>query len=186
MITVRTWPYLGSNIAYGHASVQIDGGEPSGPVYISWWPQETSRDYYFKQGLNLYCVASIPDRTYLDDVAGEDGRLPSHFIAIDGSSSTTIGLNEAAMKAWWLNLTRSGSTNWCTLDPNCSTITAMALFQGGGDDLCESYWTSHNAVWTPNDVTSYAWAIVAGIKEARSGPPPGADGSGDGGLPGGT
>jgi hypothetical protein len=184
MIRVNIWPYRGKDVAYGHASIQIDGGDPAGPLYISWWPQGAGR-VYKKRGLNLYCVASIPDRAFDDDVAGEDGNPPK-VITIDGGSSTVIGLDETAMKKWWLDLVRGGSTQWCTLDTNCSTISSWVLYQGGGDDFSDSYFACHNLVWTPNDVAIYAASIVRGILEARSGPPPGADGSGDAGLPGGT
>jgi hypothetical protein len=93
-------------------------------------------------------------------------------------------LDESAIKSWWNKLINDGQTEWCTLGPNCSTITAFALDAAGAQDLGVDYFSRWNIVWTPNDVRKFAEGIVSAINDARAGPP--AAGGGDGGVPGGT
>jgi hypothetical protein len=178
MITVNIWNYRGSDVAWGHASLQISDGNPGGDIYISYWPQGANRQPSSVSD-RLYCVQAIPDRSFQDDVDAEgqdgDGKLPDHVVHIDG-------LNEGAMRQFWTDILGDANAQWCTLRNNCSTTVANVLYQGGGDDFAGDWWASHNIVWTPNNVLSYALAILGGIAESQQGPS-----DGDGGLPpGGT
>ena len=58
---------------------------------------------------------------------------------------------------------------WCTLTSNCSTTVANALYNGGGDDIADDWWTSHNIVWKPDKVLAYALAIRDGLQAAKAG-----------------
>jgi hypothetical protein len=186
MIRVFVWPYRGSDVAWGHAAMEVGGGQLSGSVYISWWPESRGRQPKTIHGKaingDLYCVGAIYSRKYADDVKGEDFKPPSQTIIIDGKSPTTIGLDETAIKTWWGKLRGTGTTDWCTLGPNCSTIVAYALHIGGGE-MFSSMWSNSNVVWTPNAVADYAKDIRSGIAYARLGPTTNALGDADGGLP---
>ena len=155
MVIVYVWNYRGKSIAWGHASLKIEGG-PTGPAYISYWPQGDGREsaWYSQQ---VYCVAPIPNRTFAADVRDEAGP-PDYTIRIEG-------LNEDAMRAWWAGVNADVNAKWCTLSRNCSTTVAQALFAGGGDDLAGSWWHSHNVVWKPDDILRYAMAIQKGATE---------------------
>jgi hypothetical protein len=170
--------------------MDVGGGTPSGSVYINWWPEVRGHRPTTVKGKvvnqNLYCVGAIYNRKYSDDVKGEDMRPPSITVEIPGKSEFDIGLDETAIKAWWAKLRRTGTTDWCSLGPNCSMIVAYALTKGGGE-LFSGMWDSSNVVWTPNAVATYAREILAEITNARRGPPANALGDTDGGLPpGGT
>lgn len=184
MLKVFVWPYRGKDIAYGHASLQVDGGKPEGAAYISWWPANNRRPKWIHD--KLYCAPALQDQTYASDLAGEDEVRPQ-TIVIDGRSKSKHGLNETAIKAWWGSLRTKGFTDWCTLGPNCSTVVAYALSRGGADQYSDM-WSSFNMVWTPNDVATYAKAIAAGIKDSNRAPPTGSsnrlsESLLDGGLP---
>jgi hypothetical protein len=52
MVTVYIWPFRGKNIAWGHASMQVDR------TYISWWPEEQNRNKS-KIHRKIYVAATI-------------------------------------------------------------------------------------------------------------------------------
>jgi hypothetical protein len=162
VVTVFIWDYRGKGVAWGHASIKIDGGDPPGEVYISYWPQAAGRERS-KISNNLYCVVPIRLRTYDDDVQGENNHTPNHQIQLDG-------LNETAMKTWWVGVTGDLKAQWCTLSNNCSTTVANALYNGGGDDIADDWWwTTHTIVWKPDKVLAYALAIRYGLQAAKAG-----------------
>jgi len=108
MIRVYIWDYKGSDVAWGHASMKIDGGDPPGSIYISYWPQGAHRDRSSVSD-NLYCVDPIRGRTYNDDVADE-GQAPDHVVTLDG-------LNETAIKKWWSAKARTSAPNGVRSSP---------------------------------------------------------------------
>lgn len=167
MLQVFIWPFLGKD-TWGHASLEVRGGEPLGSQYISWWPDSNRRAKSLYLNSNLYCAGAFPDQTFADDVRGEDDHPPSLSITLDGKSSGVVGLDETVIKRWWSALRSNGTAEWCTLAPNCSTIVAYALTRGGGADFSDM-WSRSNIVWTPNRVADYARAIRDGMAEARRG-----------------
>jgi hypothetical protein len=167
MIKVIIWDFRGVNVAWGHASMSVDGGEPPGGIYISWWPSRDNRQPKFPKAGGLlrqvYSVQAIMGRTYDDDVQGEDNKPPDHVIRLNG-------LDETAIKTWWHDLLQSSDTIWSSLGQNCATTVARALKAGGGDDMTTGFggwWDSWNVVWTPNDVLDYALAIQRGIASRK-------------------
>lgn len=168
MVRVFIWPFRGSNVAWGHASLEVTGGRPHGSVYISWWPQGVGRRHKAIHD-SLYCVTAIPNRTFEADVRGEDGVRPSETILLDGAGGGAAGLDETAIKQWWGSLASRGFTDWCTLGPNCSTVVAYALAKGGGDRF-SNVWRDARWVWSPPSVAYYARSIAEGIRSARLGP----------------
>jgi len=160
MITVYIWKFRGKGVAWGHASLLV------GQTYMSWWPEGQGR-IASKISNSIYSVYPIRNRTFTDDIRGEDGQYPDHTLLING-------LDEEKIKNWWqsFGLTRDGvlyegpMLPWATLAQNCSTVVARALSIGGGDKYAS--WTkSWNVVWTPNDVLNYATSIMHGITAER-------------------
>lgn len=166
MITVFIWNYRGMSEAWGHASMEICGGEPAGNVYISWWPESTDRRAKISNKgplANIYTVNAIKDRMYPHDVRDEE-RVPDHTIRLDG-------LDESAAKKYWYELTGGKDPQWTSLTQNCSTVVARALFAAGGDSFAEGlegWWHSWNVIWKPDDVLSYARAVQTGLQRAAS------------------
>ena len=179
MLKVFIWPFRGKDVAWGHASLQIDGGKPDGTVYISWWPDSNRRPSWIHD--KIYCATALDNQTFLSDVLGEKAK-PSQTIVLDGATNTRAGLNETAIKAWWGSLRKNGFTDWCTLGPNCSTVVAYALLKGGADRF-SGIWTEAKTVWTPASVAYYAKDIANGIKNANTKPRKPTDTMMDGGLP---
>ncbi len=147
MITVFIW--TPTDTMWGHASLLVDGGKPTGSIYLSWWPRQSV-------GVSL-CSPAHRDRTFNEDVRGEL-RQPEHRIRLKG-------LNETAIKRWWSTSRIRRSREWCTLGPNCSTLVAHALKAGGGDEHVDfqrglSTWAF---VWQPMDVFHYATSIRRGL-----------------------
>jgi hypothetical protein len=180
MIRVFVWPFRGSKVAWGHASMEVDGGSPKGTIYISWWPQGLGRQHKAIHS-SLYCVGAIPNRTFSQDFSDE-GRLRPETILLDGSSDAGVGLDETAIKAWWGSLRSRGFTDWCTLGPNCSTVVAYALAKGGSDKF-STVWRDARWVWSPPSVAHYAHGIADGIRSARLGVPRRTQDELDGGVP---
>jgi hypothetical protein len=167
MVTVYIWNFRGANVAWGHASMHVTGGDPPGAIYISWWPQNTGRQSKIPRApgilQNVYSVPAIVGRTYAADVTDE-GQAPDHTIDLPG-------LDESAIKAWWRTMSTDLNARWTTLGQNCSTTVANALAKGGGDDLTEGvggWWKQWNVVWKPDDVLDYARAIKSGLKNGRT------------------
>ena len=161
MLTVHIWAYRGSAVAWGHASMSLDR------TYVSWWPEGSNRVHNKLVG-RIYTAGPIRNRTFSDDVAGEDGRHPDFNIRIQG-------LSEQAIKDWWFrfSLLRDGEIyqgplrdSWQTLSKNCSTVVARGLTLGGGAELAG--FSAARLVWTPNDVRAYAQAIqTALLRQAK-------------------
>ena len=93
MITVYVWNFRGTSVAWGHASMRVNGGSPPGEVYISWWPQGSGRSPKVPGVDQIYTVTAIRGRTYADDVRDEE-QAPDHVIIFSG-------LDETAIKTWW-------------------------------------------------------------------------------------
>jgi len=158
MITVYVWNFRGTSVAWGHASMRVNGGSPPGEVYISWWPQGSGRSPKVPGVDQIYTVTAIRGRTYADDVRDEE-QAPDHVIIFSG-------LDETAIKTWWADLLRNTHAQWSTLGQNCSTTVAHALASGYGEDLVTGFdgWLdTRNIVWKPDDVLSYALAVQTGI-----------------------
>jgi hypothetical protein len=181
MVRVFVWTAAGKQ-SWGHASLEVNGGTPMGVTYVSWWPRSDHRSKALSLGGDLFCATAFTDRSFFDDVRGEDGRRPSHTVDLPGEDPHRVGLNETAIKAWWSQLRSTGKAKWCTLAPNCSTITAFALTVGGGARFSDM-WNRANLIWSPSSVVDYARAIQSGIVSAQQRPGSHAPGQLDGGLP---
>jgi len=145
-LKVYVWTYRGKNEAWGHASMELDDG-----TYISWWPEGENRDSIpFVE--DIYTADPIKNRTFAQDVAGEDGRMPDVTISING-------LDENAIAAWWNQFKNDPNNKWETLSQNCSTTVAEALKAGNASTPWWDFWSSWNIVWTPADVEEFARAI---------------------------
>ena len=154
MITIYVWDFLGKQVAWGHASMHCRDR------YISWWPEPKGRTPWTSKVPDVYDAHPYVVRTFEDDVADEDDRLPDWKIPVGG-------LDERKIKIWWeaFNPQAHGvhgppSHPWSSLTWNCATIVATALTIGGGADLAPWYY-SRSIVWTPNYVRQYALAIAA-------------------------
>lgn len=148
MITVYVWKPRGD--AWGHASMQVNGGSPSGSLYISWWPRSAVAG-------GKRTVHAIRDREFAHDVHDEK-RNPDHTIIFSA-------LDETAIKKWWGQL-QKGPHMWSTLSLNCSTVVAHAIHAGGGEDMVtrfDGWWNNWNIVWKPEDVLDYALTVRSGI-----------------------
>ena len=149
LATVFVWDFLGKDVAWGHASIELDDG-----TYISWWPQGLGRKS-MPLLPDVYTVAAIQPRTFRDDVEAEDDTQPQWRVAVGG-------LDHKAIRAWWASF--KTTHKWSTLSQNCSTTVADALWAGGAasiltareDDMFQGV-----VVWTPNDVLALATAINA-------------------------
>lgn len=98
-LKVYVWTYRGKNEAWGHASMELDDG-----TYISWWPEGENRDSIpFVE--DIYTVDAIKNRTFAQDVAGEDGRIPDVTISING-------LDENAIAVWWNQFKNDPNNKW--------------------------------------------------------------------------
>ena len=139
-----TWD--SSSDGWGHASMQLTDG-----TYISWWPSDEGREGKQGEGgptSNIYDAPHITNWTYADDKAGEDGRTPW--------SRDIVGLNETAIKDWWIPFNADTNNLWSTLSQNCSTVVAKALKIGGAE---VPWWDGWNFIWIPEDVQRFATAI---------------------------
>lgn len=181
MIKVLVW-LPGRGDSWGHAALDVTGGAPLGSAYVSWWPKGVHTSKSLSIASELFCATAYTDRTFQDDVRGEDGRRPSYTIELPGKDRQAVGLDETAIKAWWKQLTSTGTAKWCTLTPNCSTVAAYALTIGGGDRFSDM-WSSANLIWSPSDVADYARAIQIGIASAQRRRAPVSSTQLDGGLP---
>ena len=73
-----------------------------------------------------------------------------------------MGLDEKKIQEWWQKFKETNK--WNTLNQNCSTTAADALKAGGAEDY-SSWGSSHNVVWTPNDVKSFSDEIKKNIED---------------------
>lgn len=149
MLTVHVWGpmvTLKHRLA-GHASISIAS------EYISWWPTT-----------GVFNTSPHRKRSLAMDIEAEAKRSPENTII--------NGLDEKAILEWWsgFGLQRGGTSLHGPLLPydlakqNCSTVAAMALRAGGGDQYAGSWWVKNNIVWTPRDVGRYAQAINDGLR----------------------
>lgn len=145
--TVFVWNFLGKDVAWGHASIELDDG-----TYISWWP--SGRDRKSMPLLpDVYCAPANDPQTYTDDVRLENGHDPDWRIPVGGLDNNKI-------RTWWSSF-KTGH-DWCTLSQNCSTTVADAMWAGGAASILTSRETDNFetiAVWTPDDALAFAQAI---------------------------
>ena len=147
--TVFIWNFLGKDVAWGHASIELDDG-----TYISWWPNHVNRKEMPLLS-DIYCSDAYPNRTFQDDVDGEEGHQPDWRVAVGG-------LDHDKIRTWWAGF--KTSHQWCTLSQNCSTTVADAIWAGGASGILTPRETANwesVVVWVPNDVLSFAQAIDA-------------------------
>ena len=153
MILVNIWlPRQGS--PKGHASLGLSTGNPQNDIYISYWPNRAG----MASNERVFCAPPFRNRTYEQDVAGEDGHAPDRIVRLRR-------MNEGAIRSWWSEQSRR-YPNWCTLSMNCSTVVAGALQAGGGDGWCsvpDRLWNTWAVAWEPVGVLNYALAIERGM-----------------------
>lgn len=168
MITVYVWS---PSDGYGHASMLIDGGQPQGRVYVSYWPESNDHQLnWFPPGgcgVRNYNAPAVRNRTYEQDMLGERDRstdpprLPTYTLRIQG-------LDETSAKRWWAERQRTWP-RWDATSNNCATTVAAALRAAGADHYCNrgviTYWYSHNRYWTPMNIVNYVHEIWSGMYE---------------------
>jgi hypothetical protein len=164
-LTVYVWSYRGSTEAWGHASLQLIDG-----TYISWWPSQPRQPLLpvpFNQMPllgNIYSAPAIPNRTFVADALAEGSDYtPPISLAPDYAIGITV-LNNAPIKNWWAAFSTDPNSLWKTLNQNCSTTVADALFAGDVNRiLTHNEYTKFRAItiWTPADVVDFANTIAA-------------------------
>jgi hypothetical protein len=176
VVIVHIWNYLGTKEAWGHAAVEVTGGDPAGSIYVSWWPSPSGRQPYFPRlaqlpvlgelAANIYFVPAVENQTKQDDEANEgeggDPRKPDHSIPVKG-------LNETEIKAWWTKF-KNNPPPWSSVNTNCALIAAFALRAGGAEKLLvgfKGWWRSWNTMWSPSDVLLLAHQINYGFANNR-------------------
>lgn len=172
MIMVNIWKTTfnqGKLENYGHASMQV------GADYISWWPDQNRQ--FKKAGAAVYQAGFIRGRTIADDIRAESSH-PT-VIQIPEKTAATQGLGAAAIVDWWRKFSMSSGgvllqgpleagSLYHTVKKNCSTVVAIGLKTGGGNQYSSwlDEWTI--GLWTPADVRKYAESIRNGVlKKAR-------------------
>src|SRR5262245_17108187 len=163
MITVYIWNYRGTDVALGHASMLVDGGEPAGQTYISWWPESDATSPINRCGGDEWSGPdnsgpAILNRTYADDKRDE-GRAADHIVRIDGLDATAI-------KRWWSNLLGQPNPRWCLRTFSCSTVVARAL-QAGGSERYAAF-PPLLSWWDPASVLRYAIEVQQAISNPTS------------------
>jgi hypothetical protein len=119
MATVYIWkhPYMKSSA--GHASMVVDGGQPPGTIYISWWPE--------KRGIKSITIGvrrAVHARLGQDEVSTAEGRAPDSTLRLQGPDETRI-------KAFWTHWLQN-EKRW-GLSSECATTVGQALKEGGGE-----------------------------------------------------
>jgi hypothetical protein len=153
--------------AWGHASMEVFDGLPSGRVYISWWPMsevyydlrsdpETSHLVVGVNQENLGVYAGVPynPRSLKEDIALEGGKQPLQVV-LKG------GLDETAIKAWWRRRLANKNALYMASKGNCSTAVYMALIAGGSYEFTP--WHFLDRPWfsdTPPDPESANYPLV--------------------------
>src|ERR1700730_10981905 len=114
MVVLRVWNSAKRGGAgWGHSSLEIGGTPPAG-VYISWWPGNENKT-----------VVNPPD--FAESKTFEQDKN------LEGPPSFTFnfnGLDERAMKVWWMKW-RGSSLLYSAAGKNCSSTVAKALEAGG-------------------------------------------------------
>lgn len=148
MVLLRIWNSAKQGGGgWGHSTLEVGGTPPAG-IYISWWPGDLKG--------NLPAFAE--SKTFTED------------LRLEGHPSATFqleGLDERAIKVWWLHW-RGSSTMYLWHGKNCSSTVAKALQAGGSEKLAQrGGWNSAPAMWTPSGLAAYARAIRAGQEATR-------------------
>jgi hypothetical protein len=85
---------------------------------------------------------------------------------LEGPPSFTFnfnGLDERAMKVWWMKW-RGSSLLYSAAGKNCSSTVAKALEAGGAERLAKlAGWQSSILPWTPARLADYGRSIQAGL-----------------------
>jgi len=149
MIDVYVWmpKHIANQKNIGHTSLLINQ-----QTYISWWPEQHG----------LKNVHPIRNRNYFSDVIGERCN-PDWNLQLNG-------LDEEAILEWWKGFGLvSGNTilqgplpPYNFIKQNCSTVVAIGLKKGGGDEYANSHRSRH-IIWTPWAVLHYALSIQKGL-----------------------
>jgi len=168
MITVYVWNQARRGAAgvfcgidgasVGHAAMEISGGEPSGSVYVSWWPRHDSWNDV------LGGTPAYRRRNLSNDILAEGRIAPDHYIRIPGrDEGGGPGLDETAMKRWWAHWRHDPT--YRLIDRNCSTAVVRGLMAGGAEPYSHRtlYINSEAVLWGPSDVVAIAKACVKGI-----------------------
>ncbi len=107
--------------------------------YLSIVPSATSDSHCTVRVYRWTAAMKAPDVVF---------RLPT--VSHEG-----YGLDDEAIRRWWFAVDQS-EAKWSTLDSNCSTVAATALFVGGARSYCKPATTSSWLCWTPSSVLEYA------------------------------
>ena len=177
-VLVYLWNHTrgGSNAAWGHSSLQVEGGP-----YISWWPQSEGRQYLVDQDksprmasfikkligtTNVYKVTHRCNPSYQHDINDEGGRGADQIVRIaDGVLDTT------RIERWWVGYAYE-SASYHVIKKNCSTTVIRALRAGGSDKhvgigLGSSDFLSKRTGWEPTDIRSYLIAMNRKLGSTR-------------------
>lgn len=114
-VYVCVWFPKSGNI--GHASLWVDGGSPSGTLYLSRWPRSLASILLFGDGA---------DRKYDDDVDSEGG-LPAEVVLKN--------LDETAIKAAMKKSMNDPKYGFLTY--NCATNVSVCLNAGRGINISD-------------------------------------------------
>ena len=161
--TVYYWKFVGSSSAWGHASMMVDGGDPDGQYYISWWPDCQGSDEKKQQYFGL-CETNR-SRSLKTDIESEHGRADNSVLL--------LGLDETAIKAFWADLTNDPQARWSATKTNCAAAVAAALHAGGSgkyfnvfEELAFDIWWNKSFCWDPESVYHYALNLQGKLRDA--------------------
>jgi hypothetical protein len=144
----------------GHVSLLVTGGEPSGDVYMSWFPTAHG---------SISSTARV-GQTYSQDVALEKSD-PLSPLSVGSPSKT---LDETAIKAWWKAF-KSSPPKWVLTSTNCAQLVVEALRAGGAEKYLVADqstagkllglppWESWSVVWRPWNVDGFVASINRGL-----------------------
>jgi hypothetical protein len=166
---VYFWDYVGSTSAFGHASMAVDGGDPGGQYYISWWPDclpnGTSADWDSQKQEYFGMCEPFRSRKLSTDIESESGR-PDHRVLL-------LGLDETAIKSFWTDLMSDPRAQWSATTTNCAAAVAAALNAGGSgnyfnvvEQLAFDIWWNNSFCWTPKSVHHYALKLQGKLRDA--------------------
>src|SRR3982750_2586203 len=118
---VWIWNYQGSKTAFGHASMSVYGGDPSGTYYVSWWPHcpPSGSERYWQSEKREYFGMCEPwrSRMFEHDVKAEFRNLPDGHV-------TRAGLDGTAIKTFWDDLVNDPQALWSATTTNCAATLA--------------------------------------------------------------
>ena len=161
---VWIWNYQGTKTAFGHASMEVYGGDPHGTYYISWWPNCSAaggkKEEYFGM-----CEPKR-SRTFAKDIESEFDNRPDRHVLLDG-------LDDTKMKVFWDDLTTDHRAKWSASTTNCAAVVMTALRAGGADryfsffdDVVFDVFHTNWWTWTPDSAHSYAVELAKKLREA--------------------